>query len=127
MSSRPSDAGARVKALYAERPELMALLRCVVELGDDGFHDGLAELVRRGLLATHGVPAEGLRFAHRVLLAVSDSPGLLDESPIAVLALTLSEPPWRLEWRDACSQIGDALRDTETPTRKDPPDDLHSL
>lgn len=36
--------------LAEERPELIPLVRIILELGDAGFNDALDELVRRGLL-----------------------------------------------------------------------------
>jgi hypothetical protein len=39
--------------LAEERPELIPLVRLILEMGDRAFNEALDELVRRGLLELH--------------------------------------------------------------------------
>jgi hypothetical protein len=51
-----ADAYAAVKLLAEERPELLPLVRVILDLGDEGFNAGLAELERRGILTADQRP-----------------------------------------------------------------------
>jgi hypothetical protein len=45
-----------VMLLAKERPELLPLVRVILDLGDEGFNAGLAELERRGILTADQRP-----------------------------------------------------------------------
>ena len=50
LRSMNSDGYTATMLLAEERPELIPLVRLIIEMGDDAFNEALDELVRRGLL-----------------------------------------------------------------------------
>ncbi len=50
MTARAPDGFEATKQLALERPDLIPLVRLILEMGDEAFNAGLDELVRRGLL-----------------------------------------------------------------------------
>lgn len=46
-----SDGYTKTMQLAEERPDLIPLVKLILEMGDEAFNEGLDELTRRGLLA----------------------------------------------------------------------------